>query len=165
MRYSVLPDRIEAGTYLVAAVITRGDVTVKCITPGLLQAVLNKLSETGAEVRTGPDWIRASISKRPQAVSIDTAPYPAIPTDMQAQFMVLNAIAEGTSVMTETVFENRFMHVHELLRMGANIQLKGNAAVCRGRASLTAAEVMATDLRASASLVLARFRSVKNCLH
>lgn len=153
--YTVLPDRIEAGTYLVATAITKGQIRLNQISPHLLEAVLSKLVEAGAQIKTGPDWIELKMKKRPRAVNISTAPYPGFPTDMQAQFMVLNSIAEGSGVITETIFENRFMHAQELIRMGANIQLHGNRVVCEGSAELSAAEVMATDLRASASLVLA----------
>ena len=156
LHYNVLPDRIEAGTYLVAAAITRGKIKLNKIQPELLDAVLDKLSEAGAQITTGDDWIELDMQgKRPKAVSLRTAPFPAFPTDMQAQFTAMNAIAEGTSTITETVFENRFMHVQEMQRMGANIQLESNTAICTGVENLTAAPVMATDLRASASLVLA----------
>lgn len=155
-RYEILPDRIETGTYLVAGAISGGRVKVKNTQPQLLDAVITKLREAGAEVRVGEDWIELDMQgRRPQAVDVYTAPYPAFPTDMQAQFTALNAIAEGAGAVTENVFENRFMHVQELQRMGANIKLKGNTAYCNGVARLTAAPVMATDLRASASLVLA----------
>lgn len=155
-RYDVMPDRIETGTYLVAAAITGGKVKLKDTRPGLLDAVLSKLREAGAEIETGDDWISLDMQgRRPKAVSVHTAPYPAFPTDMQAQFTALNAIAEGAGTITETVFENRFMHVQELQRMGANIRLEGNTAITTGVDRLTAAPVMATDLRASASLVLA----------
>jgi UDP-N-acetylglucosamine 1-carboxyvinyltransferase len=155
-QHCVLPDRIETGTYLVAAALTGGQVKVKNTKPSLLDAVLSKLGEAGAFIETGEDWISLDMKgNRPRAVDIRTAPYPAFPTDMQAQFSALNAIAEGSSTITETVFENRFMHIHELQRMGADIRLEGNTAVCTGVESLTAAPVMATDLRASASLVLA----------
>ena len=154
--YDVLPDRIEAGTYLVAAAITGGSVRLQDTRPGTLDAVLGKLTEAGAEVRIGEDWIELDMrGRRPRAVDIHTAPYPAFPTDMQAQFTALNAVAEGTGVISETVFENRFMHVLELQRMGADIRLEGNTAVVRGVERLTGAPVMATDLRASASLVIA----------
>jgi len=154
--YDVLPDRIETGTYLVAAAITGGTVTVKNTAPGMLEAVVSKLEEAGADVEVGDTWIRLDMSnRRPQAVNIKTSPFPAFPTDMQAQFTALNVVADGTGVISETVFENRFMHVHELQRMGADIRLEGNTAVTRGVGKLTAAPVMATDLRASASLVLA----------
>ncbi|GFO72572.1 UDP-N-acetylglucosamine 1-carboxyvinyltransferase [Bathymodiolus japonicus methanotrophic gill symbiont] len=156
LHYNVLPDRIEAGTYLVAAAMTRGQIRLNKIQPKLLDAVLDKLSEAGAQITTGEDWIELDMQgKRPKAVSIRTAPFPAFPTDMQAQFTAMNAIAEGLSTITETVFENRFMHVQEMQRMGANIKLESNTAICSGVDSLTAAPVMATDLRASASLVLA----------
>ena len=154
--YSVLPDRIETGTYLVAAAMTRGHVRVRATRADLLDAVLAKLQEAGAKIDTGEDWIDLDMrGRRPHAVDVHTAPYPAFPTDMQAQFCALNAIAEGTGTITETVFENRFMHVLEMQRMGADIRLEGNLAICRGVEHLTAAPVMATDLRASASLVLA----------
>ncbi|RUQ29476.1 MAG: UDP-N-acetylglucosamine 1-carboxyvinyltransferase [Candidatus Competibacteraceae bacterium] len=154
--YQVLPDRIETGTYLLAGAITGGRVKVKDTRPDTLEAVLVKLEEAGAWVNTGPDWIEVDMDgRRPKAVRIHTAPYPAFPTDMQAQFMALNAVAEGTGMITETVFENRFMHVQELQRMGAQITLEGNTAISIGVPQLTGAPVMATDLRASASLVLA----------
>jgi UDP-N-acetylglucosamine 1-carboxyvinyltransferase len=154
--YRVLPDRIETGTYLVGAAISGGCITVKNTQPDLLDAVLNKLTEAGAMIECGDDWIKLDMQeRRPQAVDIHTAPYPAFPTDMQAQFCALNAIADGSGIITETVFENRFMHVQELQRMGANIRLEGNTAISSGVKRLTGAPVMATDLRASASLVLA----------
>ena len=154
--YSVLPDRIETGTYLVAAAMTGGHVRLKQTCPDNMDAVLQVLEETGASITTGEDWIELDMSgRRPQAVTIRTAPYPAFPTDMQAQFTALNAIAEGTGTITETIFENRFMHVQEMRRMGADIQLEGNTAIIKGVNSLTGAPVMATDLRASAGLVLA----------
>jgi len=154
--YNVLPDRIETGTFLVAAAVTGGKVKLKDTDPTTLDAVLAKLLEAGATIETGTDWISLDMhGKRPKAVDISTAPYPAFPTDMQAQFSILNAIAEGHAVITETVFENRFMHILELQRMGADITLKGNTAFCNGVDKLTGAPVMATDLRASASLVLA----------
>jgi UDP-N-acetylglucosamine 1-carboxyvinyltransferase len=154
--YHVLPDRIETGTYLAAAAITQGKIKVKNTRPNLLESVLLKLEEAGAFISTGPDWISLDMrGNRPRAINISTAPYPAFPTDMQAQIMALNSVAEGTGVITETVFENRFMHVQELQRMGANISLKGNTAICIGTDKLHGAPVMATDLRASASLVLA----------
>ena len=154
--YNVLPDRIETGTYLVAAAVTGGKVRLKDTNPGLLDAVLVKLEEAGAHINADSDWIELDMQgRRPKAVDVSTAPYPAFPTDMQAQFSVLDAIAEGQGVITETVFENRFMHILELQRMGADITLKGNTAFCKGVESLTGAPVMATDLRASASLVLA----------
>ena len=154
--HSVIPDRIETGTYLVAAAITGGDITVRDTVPHLLDAVLEKLRQAGAEIEVGEDWIRLQThGKRMKAVNIRTAPYPAFPTDMQAQFMVLNCVAEGTSTITETIFENRFMHVQELERMGAQIELQGNTAIIKGTEKLQGAPVMATDLRASASLALA----------
>ncbi len=154
--YNVLPDRIETGTYLMAAAITQGCVTTKNTNPALLTAVLEKLQETGATITQGADWITLDMrNRRPRAVDIVTAPYPGLPTDLQAQFMALNAIAEGTSHITETIFENRFMHAAELVRMGANLEIRGNTVICEGVTHLTGANVMATDLRASASLVLA----------
>jgi UDP-N-acetylglucosamine 1-carboxyvinyltransferase len=154
--YNVLPDRIETGTYLVAAAMTGGCVRTRQTCPGFLDAVLIKLRETGAKVTVGEDWIALDMQgRRPKAVSIHTAPYPAFPTDMQAQFTALNCIADGVATLTENVFENRFMHVQELQRMGADIRLEGNTAIIRGREQLLAAPVMATDLRASACLVLA----------
>jgi UDP-N-acetylglucosamine 1-carboxyvinyltransferase len=155
-RYCVLPDRIESGTYLVAAAMTGGQVRLKGAAPQTMDAVLQALRETGAEIHQGEDWIELDMGgRRPKAVSVRTAPYPAFPTDMQAQFTALNVVAQGTATITETVFENRFMHVLELQRMGADIQLAGNTAIIRGGTGLTGAPVMATDLRASASLVLA----------
>jgi UDP-N-acetylglucosamine 1-carboxyvinyltransferase len=154
--YSVLPDRIETGTYLVAAAITGGHVKLKDTRPDIMDAVLQTLREAGAEITTGEDWIELDMhGRRPAAVNVHTAPYPAFPTDMQAQFTALNAVAEGSGTITETVFENRFMHVQEMQRMGACIRLEGNTAICTGVPCLTGAPVMATDLRASASLVLA----------
>lgn len=154
--YNVMPDRIETGTYLAAATITRGKIKLKNARPDLLESILLKLEETGAFIDTGPDWISLDMKgNRPKAISISTAPYPAFPTDMQAQMMAVNAVAHGTGIITETIFENRFMHVQELQRMGANIALKGNTAICTGVENLHGAPVMATDLRASASLVLA----------
>ena len=154
--YDVLPDRIESGTYLVAAAITGGRVRIKDTQPRMLDAVIEKLREAGAEVEVGERSIALDMHGcRPRATNIRTSPYPAFPTDMQAQFTSLNVVADGTGTISETVFENRFMHVHELQRMGADIQLEGNTAVIRGVDRLTAAPVMATDLRASASLVLA----------
>lgn len=154
--YSVLPDRIEAGTYLTAAAMTRGSITLRNVKPSTLSAVIAKLQEAGAKIVIGDDWISLDMQgQRPKAVNVNTAPYPGFPTDMQAQIMAMNIIAEGTSSITETIFENRFMHVQELKRMGAQIKLSGNTAICTGRESLTGAPVMATDLRASASLILA----------
>lgn len=154
--YTVLPDRIETGTYLVAAAMTGGKVRLTHTDPELLEAVLVKLRDAGAELTLGDDWIELDMhGRRPRAVNIRTAPHPAFPTDMQAQFCAMNAIADGVGTVTETVFENRFQHVLELQRMGADIRIEGNTAVCRGVERLTAAPVMATDLRASAGLVLA----------
>ena len=154
--YSVLPDRIETGTYLVAAAITGGKVLIKRTDPHLLDAVLAKLEEAGATIDTGEDWIELDMEgRKPHAVNIRTAPYPGFPTDMQAQFCALNAIADGTGSVTETVFENRFMHIQEFMRLGANVHLEGNTVVIQGVDNLNGAPVMATDLRASASLILA----------
>jgi UDP-N-acetylglucosamine 1-carboxyvinyltransferase len=154
--YQVLPDRIETGTYLVAGALTGGHVRLRETRPDLLDAVIAKLEETGADIQRGDDWIELDMhGKRARAIDLRTAPYPAFPTDMQAQFTALNAVAEGAGTITETVFENRFMHVLEMQRMGADIRLEGNTAISRGVEALTAAPVMATDLRASASLVLA----------
>lgn len=154
--YNILPDRIETGTFLVAAAMSGGQVKVKKTRPGILDAVLMKLEEAGAEIDTGEDWIDLDMrGRRPQAVHVRTAPYPAFPTDMQAQFAALNAISEGSGTITETVFENRFMHVPELQRMGASLRLEGNTIFSQGVDELAGAPVMATDLRASASLVLA----------
>lgn len=155
-RYRVLPDRIETGTYLVAAAITGGRIMVKDTAPRLLDAVIDKLREAGAEIEVGVDWISLDMhGKRPKSVNVRTAPYPAFPTDMQAQFAALNSIADGTATIVETVFENRFMHVQELQRMGADIEVEGNTAIIRGVKKLSGAPVMATDLRASASLIMA----------
>jgi UDP-N-acetylglucosamine 1-carboxyvinyltransferase len=154
--YAVLPDRIETGTYLVAAAMTGGAVRLKHTDPEYVDAVLIKLAEAGAHIGTGPGWIELDMGgRRPKAVNIRTMPYPAFPTDMQAQFCAMNSVARGVGTVTETVFENRFQHVLELQRMGADIRIEGNTAVCKGVKRLTAAPVMATDLRASASLVLA----------
>ena len=154
--HEVIADRIETGTYLIAAAITGGRIKTKDTVPGILDAVLQKLEEAGAKITTGDDWIELDMEgRRPKAISLRTAPYPAMPTDMQAQFMALNLIAEGTGTIVETVFENRFMHVQEMNRMGADIEVQGNTAICRGVEQLTGAPVMATDLRASASLVIA----------
>ncbi|CAJ1785252.1 UDP-N-acetylglucosamine 1-carboxyvinyltransferase [Aeromonas jandaei] len=156
--YSVQPDRIETGTFLVGAAVTGGKITCRNTDPTLLEAVLVKLEEAGALIEKGEDWITLDMTSRTlKPVTIKTAPYPAFPTDMQAQFTVLNAVAQGTGMITETIFENRFMHVPELVRMGADIELQGNVAICRDTAQLKGAQVMATDLRASASLVLAGF--------
>ena len=154
--YSVMPDRIETGTYLIAVAATRGKIKVKDTRPSILEAVLSKLEEAGAHLEIGEDWISLDMKdNRPKAVSLTTAPYPAFPTDMQAQFTALNAVAEGSGTITETVFENRFMHVHEMIRMGADMKVEGNTVLVNGKDSLKGAPVMATDLRASASLIIA----------
>ena len=154
--YSVMPDRIETGTYLIAAAATRGHIKVKDTRPDILEAVLSKLEQAGADIKVGDNWIELNMhGKRPKSVSLRTAPYPAFPTDMQAQFTALNAIADGTGSITETVFENRFMHVHEMNRMGADIAVEGNTVIVKGVDTLKGAPVMATDLRASASLIIA----------
>jgi UDP-N-acetylglucosamine 1-carboxyvinyltransferase len=154
--HNVIPDRIETGTYLIAAAATGGRIKVKDTAPKLLDATIQKLIEAGAKVEVGEDWISLDMEgRRPKAVSLRTAPYPAMPTDMQAQFTALNTVAEGTGTIVETVFENRFMHVQEMNRMGADIQVEGNTAISRGVPHLNGAPVMATDLRASASLVIA----------
>ncbi|MDI1292686.1 MAG: UDP-N-acetylglucosamine 1-carboxyvinyltransferase [Methylobacter sp.] len=156
IHYDILPDRIETGTYLIAAAITGGSIKLKNTRPDILDAVLEKLVEAGADITTGKDWIKLDMhGKKPKAVSVRTSPYPAFPTDMQAQFTAMNAIADGVGIITETVFENRFMHVQELQRMGADIRLESNTAIVTGVKKLTGAPVMATDLRASASLVIA----------
>ena len=154
-RHHVLPDRIETGSFLVAALMTQGDVTVTNAAPHTQDIVLDKLREAGGKIEVGDDWIRASIDHRPKAVSVRTVPHPGSPTDMQAQFMALDCIAEGTGRITETIFENRFMHVPELQRLGADIAIDGHTAVVTGVKELSGATVMATDLRASASLVIA----------
>jgi UDP-N-acetylglucosamine 1-carboxyvinyltransferase len=154
--YNVLPDRIETGTFLVAGAITGGRVRAKHTRPDLLKSVLSKLEDAGAQVNTDTDTIELDMrGRRPRAVDVSTAPYPAFPTDMQAQFTALNCVAEGTGVITENVFENRFMHVQELHRLGADIKVEGNTAIVRGVPKMSGAQLMATDLRASASLVLA----------
>ncbi|GAA0860208.1 UDP-N-acetylglucosamine 1-carboxyvinyltransferase [Aliiglaciecola litoralis] len=154
--YRVLPDRIETGTFLVAAAVTGGQVTCLNAAPETLEVVLNKLTQAGAEIKTGKDWVSLDMhGKRPKSVNLKTSPHPGFPTDMQAQFVAMNCVAEGTGVVTENIFENRFMHVPELQRMGAKISLEGNSAVCNGVEQLTGAQVMATDLRASASLIIA----------
>jgi UDP-N-acetylglucosamine 1-carboxyvinyltransferase len=154
--YDVSPDRIETGTFLVAAAITGGSVRLERARPHEIESVLAKLREAGARIETGPEWIEIDMAgKRPVSVDISTAPYPGFPTDMQAQFMALNAVADGVSTITENIFENRFMHVSELQRMGADIRLEGNTAIVKGVEQLRAAPIMATDLRASAGLVLA----------
>lgn len=155
-QYDVLPDRVETGTYLVAAAATRGRVLLKDTRADFLDSVIQKLREAGAKITVGDDWIELDMEgRRPKAVSVKTAPFPGFPTDMQAQFVSLNCVAEGTGSVTETVFENRFMHVQELQRMGADIKLEGNTAIITGVEKLNAAPIMATDLRASASLVIA----------
>ena len=153
--HRIIPDRIEAGTFAVAAAITGGDVTLRECQPGHLEAVIAKLEEAGARIQSGPDTLRVTGVGRSRAVNVRTHPFPGFATDMQAQIMALMTIAEGRSVITEAVFENRFMHVNELLRLGADISVAGNTAVVQGIPKLTGAPVMATDLRASASLVLA----------
>ena len=153
--YKVMPDRIETGTFLVAAAMSQGHIRCVNTLPQALEPVLHKLEEAGADITTGEDWIELKMAQRPKAVNIKTAPHPAFPTDMQAQFVALNTIAEGTATITETIFENRFMHVPELQRMGADISLEGNTAIVKGVEQLNGAQVMATDLRASASLVIA----------
>ncbi len=153
--HAVIADRIEAGTFLCAAAATLGDVVLRGVQPGILDTVLDKLREAGATIETGDDWIRLQMARRPQAVSFRTSEYPAFPTDMQAQFMALNSVANGVARITETIFENRFMHVQELNRLGADIAVEGNTAVVTGVPRLSGAKVMATDLRASASLVIA----------
>lgn len=154
--YDVMPDRIETGTYLVAAAVTRGRIKVKDTCPEYLDVVLQKLEEAGAKITVGDDWIELDMEgRRPKGVNIKTAPYPGFPTDMQAQFTAMNAIAEGTSVVTETIFENRLIQTHEMNRMGASITIEGNTAIINGQEGLQGAPVMATDLRASASLVIA----------
>ena len=153
--HRIMPDRIETGTFLAAAAATRGSVRLLNTDAGILDAVLAKLRDAGAEISATAGEIRLAMNAKPKSVSVRTAPYPAFPTDMQAQFMALNTVAEGTAMMTETIFENRFMHVQEIQRLGADIEIAGNTAVVRGVSRLTGAGVMATDLRASASLVIA----------
>lgn len=154
--HAIQPDRIETGTYLVAGAITGGRVRVEHTDPSLLVAVLDKLKEAGAKIELGANWIELDMQgRRPKAVNIKTAPFPGFPTDMQAQFTALNSMAEGTGLIVEKIFENRFMHVNEMQRMGADICIEGNTAICKGVNKLNSAKVMATDLRASASLVLA----------
>ena len=153
--HSVVPDRIEAGTFLCAVAMAGGKVRLNHAAPHTMGAVLDKLREAGATIDTGDDWISIEMRQRPRAVVIKTAPHPGFPTDMQAQFMAMNAVAEGSATVTENIFENRFMHVPELNRMGADIEAEGNTAIVRGVAKLSGASVMATDLRASASLVIA----------
>jgi UDP-N-acetylglucosamine 1-carboxyvinyltransferase len=154
VQYSVMPDRIEAGTILVAAAATRGSVTLRDAPVASLDAVIDRLRDAGAEIETGERTVRMTMTARPRAVSVRTAPYPGFPTDMQAQFIALNAVAEGTAFVTETIFENRFMHVQEMRRLGAEIEIEGNTALVKGVPKLAGATVMATDLRASASLVI-----------
>jgi UDP-N-acetylglucosamine 1-carboxyvinyltransferase len=153
--HRIMPDRIETGTFLCAAAATGGEIKLKGTRANILDAVIGKLQEAGAQIEHGDDWIRLSTNGSLKAVSLRTAPYPAFPTDMQAQFMALNSVAQGTAVVTETIFENRFMHVQELRRLGASIEVEGNTAIVHGVNALQGANVMATDLRASASLVLA----------
>ena len=153
--FSVMPDRVETATYLTAAAMTGGDILIKDTVPEFVESVILKLKESGAKIEEGEDWISLKMLERPKAVSLSTGPYPLFPTDMQAQFVALNSIAIGSSTVTETIFENRFMHVQEIARMGGDINLKGNTAIIEGKDELIGAPVMATDLRASASLVLA----------
>jgi UDP-N-acetylglucosamine 1-carboxyvinyltransferase len=153
--HDVVPDRIEAGTFLCAVAAAGGDITLRHVKPQLLDAVSAKLREAGVSIEEGDDWMRVRMNARPGAVNIRTSEYPAFPTDMQAQFMALNAIANGTSQVVETIFENRFMHVQELNRLGASITIDGKTALVAGVEKLSGAKVMATDLRASASLVIA----------
>ncbi|MGB6242965.1 MAG: UDP-N-acetylglucosamine 1-carboxyvinyltransferase [Castellaniella sp.] len=153
--HRVVPDRIEAGTFLCAVAATGGDITLRRAAPDTLGAVLDKLRDAGLDITTGPDWIRARMTGRPRATGFRTSEYPGFPTDMQAQLMALNTLADGTAVITESIFENRYMHVQELCRMGADIEIDGHTAVVQGHQGLLGATVMATDLRASASLVIA----------
>lgn len=154
--YRILPDRIEAGTYLVATAITGGKIRLKDVVPEHLAAVISKLEKVGADIQLGNDWINLDMrSKRPKSIDVETTPYPGFPTDMQAQFCALNSIASGSAIIKETIFENRFQHISELHRMGADIELQGNNAMIKGKERLTAAQVMATDLRASAGLIIA----------
>ncbi|MGN1150304.1 MAG: UDP-N-acetylglucosamine 1-carboxyvinyltransferase [Sutterella sp.] len=153
--HTVIADRIEAGSFFVAAVVTQGDVLVTHCEPRHMEVVLDKLREAGAQLNVGADWVRVRMTGRPKPVSVRTVPHPGFPTDMQAQFMTLNCLAEGTARITETIFENRFMHVPELMRLGAQISIEGHTAIVQGVPALTGATIMATDLRASASLVIA----------
>ena len=154
--YDVMPDRIEAGTYLAGAALTRGHIVLRKVRPDTLSSILLKFKEAGADITEGDDWVELTMhGKRPNAVNLSTAPFPGFPTDMQAQMMAMNIVAQGTGAITETVFENRFMHVQEMQRMGADIQLNGKTAICTGVDQLMGAPVMATDLRASASLIIA----------
>ncbi|VWB65736.1 UDP-N-acetylglucosamine 1-carboxyvinyltransferase [Burkholderia lata] len=158
-RHSVIPDRIEAGTFLCAVAAAGGDVMLTGVRPHILDAVIDKLREAGVSIEEGDSWLRVKMDRRPSAVTIRTSEYPAFPTDMQAQFMALNTVATGTAQVVETIFENRFMHVQELNRLGANITIDGNTALVTGVEKLSGANVMATDLRASASLVIAGLRA------
>nr|WP_249192406.1 UDP-N-acetylglucosamine 1-carboxyvinyltransferase [Burkholderia cenocepacia] len=158
-RHSVIPDRIEAGTFLCAVAAAGGDVMLTGVRPHILDAVIDKLREAGVSIEEGDSWLRVKMDRRPSAVTIRTSEYPAFPTDMQAQFMALNTVATGTAQVVETIFENRFMHVQELNRLGANITIDGNTALVTGVDKLSGANVMATDLRASASLVIAGLRA------
>ena len=153
--YNVMPDRVETATYLTAATMTGGNIKIKGTVPSALDSIISKLKQSGANIQVGDDWISLKMNKRPVSTSLTTGPFPSFPTDMQAQFVALNAIAQGNSTVTETVFENRFMHVQEIARMGGSIKLQGNTAYIEGGKALKGAPVMATDLRASASLVLA----------
>jgi UDP-N-acetylglucosamine 1-carboxyvinyltransferase len=153
--HKVVSDRIEAGTFLCAVAATGGDIRLTHVDPSIMDSTLDKLREMGVQIETGPEWIRAKMEGRPKPVSLRTTEYPGFATDMQAQFMAVNAVAEGTSRVTETIFENRFMHVQEMNRLGANIEIEGNTAIVNGVDRLSGAVVMATDLRASASLVIA----------
>ena len=153
--HRIMADRIETGTFLCAAAACGGDVTVRATDPWSMDVTIDRLRETGTTLTSGPDWVRLQANGRPRAVSVRTAPYPGFATDMQAQFMALDAVAEGTATVVETIFENRFMHVQELRRLGANIRIEGNTAIVQGVPALSGATVMATDLRASASLVIA----------
>ena len=153
--HAVIPDRMAGGTFRAAAAATKGDVTLTNVAPDTLSVVIDKIREAGAEIETGPDWIHVTMNSRPKSVSIRTEPHPGFPTDMQAQIMALDCVADGTAQITETIFENRFMHVPELQRLGADIQVEGHTAVVRGVEQLQGARLMATDLRASASLVIA----------
>ena len=153
--YNVMPDRVETATYLTAATMTGGNIKIKGTVPSALDSIISKLKQSGADIQVGDDWISLKMNKRPVSTSLTTGPFPSFPTDMQAQFVALNSIAEGNSTVTETVFENRFMHVQEIARMGGSIKLQGNTAYIEGGKNLKGAPVVATDLRASASLVLA----------
>ena len=153
--HRIMADRIETGTFLCAAAACGGDVTVRATDPWSMDVTIDRLRETGATLTSGPDWVRLQANGRPRAVSVRTAPYPGFATDMQAQFMAMDAVADGTATVVETIFENRFMHVQELRRLGANIRIEGNTAIVQGVPALSGATVMATDLRASASLVIA----------